>query len=285
MADRKIEDINSDDIFNTKWEETKTKDQRVCIDFTATWCGPCKAIAPVFDKLSKQYPNIRFWRVDFDKCKGAAAKHSVQAVPTFLFCIGGSVVRKFTGAAQQKLYDGVKALAEKSKEELVSSAGDNTAEEADESYEGDLSRFIDMSRSECLNDDPSHPFSNLWQEGTAGTKFLKSDTDEQLLFTVAFKSIVSLKNIKIVAPSDGTGPKKVKLFVNKLNISFDDASEYKATQEFDVTAEDLKSGIKPVQLDSVKFVKTDTLTVFVKSNQGDQEHTVINQIVLWGRKA
>jgi hypothetical protein len=116
-------------------------------------------------------------------------------------------------------------------------------------------------------------------------KCLKSDTDEQLLFTVGFKSIVSIKNIKFIAPTDGTGPKKVKLFVNKLNISFEDAEEYKATQEFELTNEDLKPETKPVQIDSVKFVKTDTLTVFIKTNQSNQDHTVLNQIVLWGRKA
>jgi len=190
-------------------------------------------------------------------------------------------VRKFTGAAQQKLYDGVKALSEKTKEELLATAGAN--EEGDESYEGDLSKFIDLGRSECLNDDPGHPFTNIFQNSP--TKFLKSDTDEQLLFTIAFKTIVSLKSIKFVAPADGSGPKKVKLFINKLNLSFDDANDYKPTQEFELTSDDLNSDTKPRQLDSVKFVKTDTLTVFVGSNQGDKENTVINQIVLWGRKA
>jgi len=78
-----IEEIDSDANFDKKWDESKLNDQRVCIDFTATWCGPCKAIAPVFLNLAKQHGNIRFWKVDFDKCKEAVQKFSVQAVPTF----------------------------------------------------------------------------------------------------------------------------------------------------------------------------------------------------------
>lgn len=154
-------------------------------------------------------------------------------------------------------------------------------DEGDDGYEGDLSKFVDMGRSECLNTE--HPIENIFQDNS-GTTFLKSDTDEQLLFTIAFKSIVSLKNIKFVAPSDGTGPKAIKLFLNRLNLSFDAASSEKSTQEFKLSPEDLNSDTKPQQLDSVKFVKTDTLTVFIHSNQGDKDHTVLQKIVLCGRK-
>jgi len=190
-------------------------------------------------------------------------------------------VRKHTGAAQQKLIDGVKALAEKTKEELLATAADNTVAET-EAYEGDLRRFVEMSRSECLNDDPNHSFTLFFQKDAKSV--LKSDTDEQLLFTVAFKSIVSVRNIKFVAPDDGSAPKKVKLFVNRLNMNFDDAEEQKAAQEFELSRDDVKESAKPIQLDTLKFAKTDTVTVFVKSNQGSKDQTVIEQLLLWGRK-
>jgi len=126
-----IEEINSDADFDQKFEDSVAKEQRVCVDFTASWCGPCKAIAPIFINMSKQYNNVRFWKVDFDKCKETVGKYSIQAVPTFLFFFGGKLVRKHTGAAQQKLVDGVKVLSEKGKEELLSKAADNTTAEAE----------------------------------------------------------------------------------------------------------------------------------------------------------
>lgn len=116
MADKNIEDIANDDTFNKRFEELKsTPDRRVCIFFMGTWSGPSKAIAPKFIALSKQHSAIQFWRVDLDKCKASATNQNVLAIPTFLFYVGGYLVRKFTGAAQQKLDDGVTALAEKKK--------------------------------------------------------------------------------------------------------------------------------------------------------------------------
>jgi len=142
-----------------------------------------------------------------------------------------------------------------------------------------------MSRSECLNDDPNHAFTTFMQNKDVKTStVLKSDTDEQLLFTIAFKSIVAVRNIKFGGPDDGSAPKKVKLFVNRLNMSFDDAEDQKAAQEFDLSGDDVKESVKPIQLDALKFAKSDTLTVFIKSNQAGKDKTVLNHLLLWGRK-
>ncbi|AOA64704.1 Cytoplasmic thioredoxin isoenzyme 1 [Komagataella phaffii CBS 7435] len=70
----------------------------VLVDFFATWCGPCKMIAPVLDKFSKEYEQVTFYKVDVDKLSEVAARFEISAMPTFLFFQNGEVVSKVTGA-------------------------------------------------------------------------------------------------------------------------------------------------------------------------------------------
>lgn len=60
--------------------------------YTATWCPPCKAISPVYEKLSEKYQNIVFTKIDVDQLPEAAAAASIRSVPTFIFTNGGKVV-------------------------------------------------------------------------------------------------------------------------------------------------------------------------------------------------
>ena len=62
--------------------------------FTASWCPPCKMIAPVFSKLSAEYKDILFVKIDIDEYGDVASEHSIQSVPTFEFINGEKVVDK-----------------------------------------------------------------------------------------------------------------------------------------------------------------------------------------------
>lgn len=53
------------------------------LDFHATWCGPCKFIAPVLERMATSYPDVAFVKIDVDVCKELALRYRVSAMPTF----------------------------------------------------------------------------------------------------------------------------------------------------------------------------------------------------------
>ena len=64
--------------FDKVLSEAAGKGQTVIVDFTATWCGPCKAIAPLFEQLSQQNPHVVFIKVDVDENDETAAAEGIQ---------------------------------------------------------------------------------------------------------------------------------------------------------------------------------------------------------------
>jgi len=72
--------------------------------FSATWCGPCKMVAPAISKLSLEYPDVTFIHVDEAKCRSLVERENVKAYPTFLFWENGEKVgQKVEGADAAKV--------------------------------------------------------------------------------------------------------------------------------------------------------------------------------------
>jgi thioredoxin len=76
-------------VFN--WEETqewKFRGELPCIiDFYADWCGPCKIVAPILEKLSKEYEGkINIYKVDTEDQQELAGMFGIQSIPSILFC-------------------------------------------------------------------------------------------------------------------------------------------------------------------------------------------------------
>lgn len=83
----------------------------VVAKFTASWCGPCRAIEPVYVALSKQYTEVTFLEVDVDQVQDVAMAFRVSAMPTFMFFRGGRKLDEFKGADRARLEATVRSYA------------------------------------------------------------------------------------------------------------------------------------------------------------------------------
>jgi thioredoxin 1 len=71
---------------------------QVVIDFSATWCGPCQRIGPIYAGLEHTFPSITFLKVDVDDAEELSESYSIQSLPTFVFLNNGVVYHRIEGA-------------------------------------------------------------------------------------------------------------------------------------------------------------------------------------------
>ncbi|XP_034254050.1 thioredoxin-2 [Thrips palmi] len=86
---------------------TEAGSSLVVIDFFATWCGPCKIIAPKLVELSAEYPDVVFLKVDVDENEDIATDYNISAMPTFVFIKNKQKVESFSGASYDLLKEKV----------------------------------------------------------------------------------------------------------------------------------------------------------------------------------
>ena len=71
----------------------------VLVDFYATWCGPCKMIAPIVGQIAEEYADLKVLSVDVDEIQQAAAEYGVNSIPTLLYIKDGQLVDTHVGYA------------------------------------------------------------------------------------------------------------------------------------------------------------------------------------------
>ncbi len=83
----------------SNFDELVKSGKPVLVDFWATWCGPCRAIAPIIDEISKEYEGKAvITKCDVDNSGDIATRFGIRNIPTLLFFKNGEVVDKLVGA-------------------------------------------------------------------------------------------------------------------------------------------------------------------------------------------
>ncbi|OVA11210.1 Thioredoxin-like fold [Macleaya cordata] len=90
--------VHSSNELETKFTAASSLSRLVILYFTATWCGPCRFMSPLFESLAGKHPKVVFVKVDIDELRDVAARWNINSVPTFFFIKNGKEIDKVVGA-------------------------------------------------------------------------------------------------------------------------------------------------------------------------------------------
>ena len=78
-------------------QEVLQAKEPVLVDFSATWCGPCRMLGPIVEELATQMQGVKIGKLDVDQESSIAQQYSIMSVPTLLFFKDGKVMEQMIG--------------------------------------------------------------------------------------------------------------------------------------------------------------------------------------------
>ena len=90
----KVLHINKDNFH----KEVLNSDKPVLLDFFASWCGPCKMVAPILDEIAQEREDIKVCKVDIDEQPELASRYRIMSVPTLMVLKNGQIMEQSIGA-------------------------------------------------------------------------------------------------------------------------------------------------------------------------------------------
>ncbi|KAJ5287784.1 hypothetical protein N7478_003470 [Penicillium angulare] len=306
---------------NEQFNNLLTSSRFVVADFYADWCGPCKAIAPVYDSLARQLtrPNhITFTKINGDEQTELAQAYSVRAYPTFIVFENGRKKQTVAGADPRQLNEVIQKLASEATKsdgaagDVDSGAGSSWLGATVAKNYSDITDQVDAKGLELLNRDnergePRVLFDGGKPSGLSGkgkgkaegkSDWVESDTDEQLMLYIPFQSTVKVHSVHITSfAASGEDnededddevpmrPKTVSLYSNRSHVlGFDEADDIPAVQTVEIKPEDwdAKTGTARVDLRFVKFQNVTSLVLFFVDGDGDSEKLRVDRVRIIG---
>lgn len=77
--------------------DEEIKQGKVLVDLFASWCGPCRMLAPIVEQVEQEHPEIKFLKVDVDELPQVAARYDVVSIPTLVVLENGQLKQKAVG--------------------------------------------------------------------------------------------------------------------------------------------------------------------------------------------
>jgi thioredoxin 1 len=85
------------------WQGLETSAKPVFLDFWADWCGPCRMLAPTFERLAEKFgEQVTFAKINVDELPDVANKFAVRSIPTLVLLRAGNVVEKLVGLRSEQ---------------------------------------------------------------------------------------------------------------------------------------------------------------------------------------